>query len=232
MVTIRKIKPSGIHLLAAMGIALIAFMHGSAQTISYTKPLKDDKVNTWFDILGTFNHKLLVLKKFRSSYHISVYNEQMEWLENIDLPQIPEKAYEVEAIQLKDHLSIWYRESKGRITKWSALKVGFDGKPLGEPVLITSHETEFTDYKRYYYLTTSEDRMWVMATITRELKEDRYRFENLLFTQKLDSVKGSVHTLENVKETDFFTELFHFGLNLFTGNHNAHCNGHWQIPKT
>ncbi|MCU0387897.1 MAG: hypothetical protein MUE71_04765 [Chitinophagaceae bacterium] len=195
------------YLVFISGMFLLLWSHGKAQSVYYSQPVKDEKINTWFEILGRYDQKVLILKKLRSQYFISIYNDRMEWLENSALRDIPEKAYGIEVLPLKDFISIWYRETKGRITNWYAVKIGFDGKSLNGPRLMASKETSFSDFRPYFYLTASEDKSRAVATITQELKDNRYKISNLLLDQNLDSLHSAETILDDVDSKDYFTDF-------------------------
>lgn len=187
--------------------ALFSFFNGNTQTFTFSKPERDEKIKTGFEILGQFNQKIFILKKNKSKFFVSVYNTRMELEENVALNSIPERAVNLQVLYLKDYTTLWFRQTKGRTTKLLVLSLDKNGNPSGNPKQILSWNEQFSENKRSFYLTVSEDKMHIMVSIVQEIKEKKYHFRNLLLNHSLDSVRASETFLDGIHHHDFYSEF-------------------------
>ena len=187
--------------------ALFSFFNGNTQTFTFSKPERDAKIKNGFEILGKFNQKVFILKKNKSEFFVSVYNTRMELEENIALNSVPERAANLQVLKLKDYTTIWFRYTKGKSNKLLVLSLDKNGKTSGNPKQIISWTEQFSENKRSFYLTVSEDKMQIMVSIVHEIKEKKYHFKNLLLNHSLDSVRASETFLEGINHHDFYGEF-------------------------
>ena len=79
-------------------VFLLAVLNLSAQRIVYSEPDRDDSRSTNFEIIGRMNDHFLVYKNYRSSYNISVLDNDMKLVSKEELSFLPDRVVNVELL--------------------------------------------------------------------------------------------------------------------------------------
>ncbi|MEO5781961.1 MAG: hypothetical protein ABIQ07_01740, partial [Ginsengibacter sp.] len=177
------------------------------QQITYTEPEREDGRTLNFEIIGKVSGNFLVYKNIRSRHAISVYNNEMELKERVDLDFMPDKTLNADFIAYPDFAYIFYQYQKRNVLHCMAAKVDGNGKKMGEPVeLDTSQINVFADNK-IYNLAYSEDRQKIMIFKIQK-KYDRFNFKTLLFNSQLQQQHVSRIQMAYDDRKDIFSDFY------------------------
>src|SRR5436190_1321361 len=80
----------------------------NAQRIVYSEPDRTDQRTMSFDIAGKINNHYLIYKNNRSDNYVSVYDNEMKLIENVDLDFIPDKTMGTDIVTYKDFFYLFY----------------------------------------------------------------------------------------------------------------------------
>ncbi len=190
-------------------IALLGFLvHVNAQSIYYSLTNKDETKQVNFDIIGKYGEKVLIFKNLRTKSYISVYNPQMELIENVELPFIPNKVLEYDILPFPEFSYIFYQYQQKNVAYLMAVKIDNDGKPLTTPAEIDTTHINYNASKRVYSVIASEDKTKLMAFKINSRNEKQFIFETNLFTNELSGIHASKLFLDMNDEYDFLTDFY------------------------
>src|ERR1700759_3913630 len=113
-------------LLACFFFNLITFAC-LAQKIEYSEPDRDDIRSVDFDLVGKLNNHFLVYKHIRSSFTISVYDDEMKLVDKVNMDYVPDKIINSEIIPYRDYFYFIYQYQKRNIVNCMAARIGGDG---------------------------------------------------------------------------------------------------------
>jgi hypothetical protein len=195
------------------GILLTVMFSGAiscaqAQNIFYSETTKDETKQSNFDIIGKYGEKLLIFKNLRNASYISVYNPQMQLIENVELPFIPSKVLEYDILAFTDFSYIFYQYQQRNVAYLMAVKIDKDGKPLTTPAEIDTTHINYNASKRVYSVIASEDKSKLMAFKINSRDEKQFIFETNLFTAELSAIHATKLVLDMNDEFDFLTDFF------------------------
>ncbi len=178
-----------------------------AQRISYSKPEKDDTRSLIFEIIGKVGGNFLVYKNVRTNNAISVYDNDMELKDRVDLDFIPDRTFNVDFVAYPDFSYIIYQYQRRSIVYCMAAKIDGNGKKLGEPVqLDTTSLSVFADNKIYNTIYSEDKKQIVIYKIQK--KYDKFNFTTLLFNTALELQKKSRWVVPYEERRDVYNDFF------------------------
>ncbi len=185
---------------------MISGLH--AQSIFYTETQRDETKQSNFDIIGKYGDKLLIFKNLKNSSYISVYDQEMKLIENVDLSFIPSKVLEYDILPFPDFSYIFYQYQQKNIAYLMAVKIDKNGKPLTTPAEIDTTHINYSASKRVYSVIASEDKTKFMAFKINSKDQKKFVFETSLFNSDLSAIYTTKLFLDMNDEYDFLTDFF------------------------
>src|SRR5687767_4512724 len=187
--------------------SFILLIPAFAQRITYSLPEREDTRTLNFEIVGKIRGNFLIYKNIRTKNAISVYDNDMQLKERVDLDFIPDKTINVDFISYPDHAYIIYQYQKRSILYCMAAKLNGEGKQIGEPVqLDTTYISVFADNKIYTTIY-SEDRQHIMIFKIQK-KNDKFNFTTLLFNSQLQMQRKSRWVVPYDAHRDVYSDFF------------------------
>ena len=141
---------------------LLTFTSGFSQKITYSPLLKKETINTDFKIIGRNGNNFLIYKNNYRKQYITYYNEAMEYIEDVTLDDIPEKALNVEFLNQEDKLIVIYQYQKSKIVYCDALIISQDGKKISDPVNLDTTSIGYFSENNIYGTSFSEDKNLIL----------------------------------------------------------------------
>jgi hypothetical protein len=187
-------------------LCIVCFLAG-AQRITYSEPERVDDRDINFDILGKMNGNFLVYKNVRWKHAISIYNADMELNERVPLDFMPDRTFNVDFITYPDYSLMIYQYQKKSIVYCMGVKIGADGKPIGEPVQLDTTKIELAASNKIYTTVNSENKKHIMVFKIYK-KQERYNFVTCLFNDKLELQRKSRQQVPFDDRKDVYSEFF------------------------
>lgn len=180
----------------------------SAQQVWYSEPERSETRQTNFDIIGRYDDKVLVFKNNRNKSYISVYNEEMQLLNNVELDFIPNRIIEYDILPFNNFSFLFYQYQQRNIAYLMAVKIGPDGKPLTTPFELDTTVINYNANNRVYSVISSEDKTKMMAFKINSKDDKQLLFETNLYDENLGAIHASSLNLRMNDKFDFLTDFF------------------------
>lgn len=167
------------------------------QRILYSEPEKDDNRRLNFEIVGKVQGNVLIYKSNRARSWISVLDEDMQSLGNVELSYIPsvERNIQVDFVTYANYAWMIYQYQRKNIVYCMAAKLDGQGKRMGELIQIDSTHINYpTDYK-LYSVGASEDRKKIMVYKINSRDKELFKMTALLFNEQLNLLRQHVVTI-------------------------------------
>ena len=178
-----------------------------AQQITYTHPENEDVRSINFEIIGKVSGNFLVYKNIRARNTVSVYDNDMNLKEKVDLDFMTEKTINTDFIAYPDFAYIIYQYQKRSIIHCMAVKIDGNGKKINNPIeLDTTHIGIFSDNKIYTTIN-SEDKQKIMIYKIQK-KNEKFNFTTLLFNSELALQHTSRLEIPYDERKDVFSDFF------------------------
>ncbi len=177
------------------------------QRITYSLPERDDTRTLNFEIVGKISGNFLVYKNIRTKNALSVYDNDMQLKERVDLDFIPDRTINVDFINYPDYAYIIYQYQKRNILYCMGVRLNGEGKQIGEPVqLDTTYINVFADNKIYSTIY-SEDKKHIMIFKIQK-KNDKFNFTTLLFNPQLQVQHKSRWVVPYDDHRDVYSDFY------------------------
>jgi len=186
---------------------LLAVLNITAQRIVYSEPDRDDSRSTNFEIIGRMNDHFLVYKNYRSSYNISVLDNDMKLVSKEELSFLPDRVVNVELLTYKDFFYVFYQYQKRSIVYFMAAKMDANGKIEGNPMQLDTTSINFYASNKIYTLLYSEDKQKIVALKINSKNEKSYLITSVLFDQQLTQVNKTTITISMPDRGDFLSDF-------------------------
>lgn len=188
-------------------LVLILPLVGVCQQISYTEPEREDGRTLDFEIIGKVGGNFLVYKNIRNHNAVSVYDNNMDLKERVELDFMPDKTLNADFISFPDFAYIIYQYQKRNHLHCMAAKIDGSGKKIGEPLeLDTTQISTFADNK-IYNLAYSEDKQNIMIFKIQK-KNEKINFKTLLFNSQLQLQFTSRMQMPYDDRKDVFSDFY------------------------
>lgn len=149
-----------IMVVLMMMVGQISF--SQAPRITYAEPEREDSRRTEFDIIGKVNGNFLIYKNNRSSYAVSVYNEDMELKNSVKLDYLPDRLINVDFINYPEFVYMIYQYQRKNVVYCSAVKLDGEGKNMEPPFNLDTTELGFASSNKIYTTLFSDDKQRIM----------------------------------------------------------------------
>ncbi len=177
------------------------------QRISYSAPENDDARTLDFEIVGKVGGNYLVYKNIRNHYAISVYNNDMDLKERVELDFMPDKTLNADFIAYPDFAYVIYQYQKKNILHCMLAKIDGNAKKIGEPVELDTTQIGIFADNKIYNMVNSEDKQKIMIFKIQK-KYDVFNFVTLLFNNQLKLQHKSRMVLPFDERKDIFSEFY------------------------
>lgn len=197
-----------IRLLVASFLLII--LTASAQRITYSEPDHDDPRSINFEIVGKLGSNVLVYKNYRDQHFISVYDNDMKLLEKVKLDFISNshRVLNTDFLQYGDYAYMIYQYQRRSIMYCMAVKIGSNGKKMGEPVLLDSTDNvSFTTANKIYSVINSEDKQKLMIFKINTKNDKKHVLTTVLFDKDMHLIKRSQVHVPMPQRNDFLSEF-------------------------
>lgn len=194
-----------------LSITLLLFsflsVHALGEKIYYSEPDKNELRQTEFEIIGKYNNNILVYKNARNENYVSVYDNEMKLVENLPLPNMPDKIINVDIIAYPDFSYLIYQHQKKNIVYCMMLKLGTDGKSLTQPIELDTTQVSSGAKDRVYSINTSDDKENILVFKVNSRDEKKYIFKTLLYSKDMTLRHIGRTFLHMNDRNDFLTEF-------------------------
>jgi hypothetical protein len=102
-----------------------------AQKVTFSEPVREDTRDINFEVIGKVNNHILIFKNVRWKYAISLYDEDMKFIEKVPLDFMPEKTYNVDYAYVGDRIHMVYQVQKRGVVYCYAATLDQNAKPIG-----------------------------------------------------------------------------------------------------
>ena len=193
----------------AVSVSFLFFvcLLASAQKITYSEPDRDDVRSVDFDLVGKVNNHYLVYKHIRSSYTISVMDNDMKLISKEKMDFLPDRLINSDIIAYRDYFYFIYQYQKRNIVNCAAAKINDNGKIIGEPIILDTTQISFFASNKIYNLLYSEDKQKIAIYKINSKNEDNYIFKMHLFDAQLNSITTYNTGIAMQAHNDFLTEF-------------------------
>jgi hypothetical protein len=188
---------------------LLSFMpHASAQSIFYSEPLKEETKQSNFDIIGRYGDNVLIFKNLKSKNYISVYDAQMQLVEQVELPFMPPRLLEYDILSFPDHSYIFYQYQQRNVAYLMVVKIGNNGRPTTSAIELDTTHINYNASRRVYSVIASEDKSKFMAFKINSRDERKFIFETKMYSPQLEAMGAYKLDLVMNDRYDFLTDFF------------------------
>ena len=113
-----------------------------------------------------------------------------EYIEDVTLDDIPEKALNVEFLNQKDKLVVIYQYQKSKIVYCDAFIISQDGKKISDPVNLDTTSIGYFSENNIYGTSFSEDKNLILI-YKQNIKNGTITLATKLFDQQLNLLESS-----------------------------------------
>ena len=175
-----------------------------AQQITYSQPIQGQLARSLnFEIIGKVENNYLVYKNIRGKNLVTVYDDDMKLVNEVNLSVMPDKTLNVDFIAFPDYVWLVYQYQQRDIVYCKALKLNGEGKLLSDPIEIDTTSINYFADNKIYSTIKSEDKNMVMIYKIQK-KSDFFNFTTLLF----DSNMHLVHRSRIVSDFEYRKNVF------------------------
>ncbi len=166
----------------------------SAQKIVYSSYDKDDTKRMNFEIAGKINGNFLIYKNLRNKNRISVLDNDMKEIANVDQDYVPDndKMINVDFFPYQDFCYMIYQYQKKNVVYCMASKIDGMGRKIGDVIEMDTTHLGFAANNKIYTVLSSEDKSKVIVFKINSRNKKMFLMTTLLFDNKLDLMKRSV----------------------------------------
>jgi hypothetical protein len=189
--------------------ALLILWSGAlmAQKVTYTEPEKDDYKSTEFEIIGKVQGNILVYKSDRGNYVMSVYDNDLQLKERVDLDFLPKKLISVDFVAYPNKTYMVYQFQRRDAVYSFCATLNGDGKVMGNPVMVDSTRIGFyAKEAKVYSVEVSEDKSKILVYKINQDKENTNVFYTFLYDADFNLINNSRLSLPMDKK--FFLNNF------------------------
>jgi len=178
-----------------------------SQHITYSEPDREDARSVDFEIIGKVSGNFLVYKNIRSKYMVSVYDNDMNLKDKVDLDFMPDKIINADFIAYPEFAYIIYQFQKRSIIHCMAVKIDGNGKNVGNPVELDTTHIGFFAVNKIYNMVNSEDRKKIMIYKIQK-KYDKFDFATVLYNSDLVLLHRSRLQYDYDEHRDAYSDFF------------------------
>ncbi|MEY2587773.1 MAG: hypothetical protein RLY11_1622 [Bacteroidota bacterium] len=192
--------------ILAVGLIFLLSV-AQAQKIDYSLVDKDDFKEMSFEIIGKLNGNILVYKNFRSHHAITIYDNEMQQKNRIDLTFLPDKVINVDFIAYNDFAYMFYQYQKKNTVYSSVIKLNGEGKMMTDPVDLDTTQVGNSTENKVYTIVNSDDKKKIILFKIKRDSERNYYFTTILYDQQLQKIKKTNFAIESSDKDVVFTDF-------------------------
>ena len=183
---------------------------GYSQRIIYSSPGKDDTRRMNFEIAGKVGGNFLIYKNIRNANSISVYDNDMNEIANVEQDYLPEndKLINVDLFPYPDFCYVLYQYQKKNVVYCMAVKVDAMGKKISELIQLDTSHINFATNNKIYTAIVSEDKSKIAVFKINSKNRKLYTISTLLFDLQLGLKRKDRMTLKMEERNDYLGEFF------------------------
>lgn len=187
-------------------LPISCFLGASAQKITYSDILKNDRKDMNFEILGKFAGNFLVYKNYQQMPFITVYDNNMLLKENVELDFIKNRILNIDFVNYPGKLLLFYQYQKGNTVYCNAATLGPDAKLSGGVVTLDTTKINFFADNKFYGLSYSEDKKKILLYKTVK-KDRRLNMVTKVFTDDLQMLDSARQIFEYDDRRETYKDL-------------------------
>jgi hypothetical protein len=200
---VMKIRLFVLGLLLFAGIGLKA----QAPRVLYSEPEKEDTRRTNFEVIGKIGNDYLVYKNNRSSNVLSVYNNEMQLKERVDLDFMPDKLINMDYITYPDKVLIFYQYQRKRVVYCDYIEIGAGGKPVGIPVTLDTTEVNYASNNKIYTVINSDDKQKLMLFKVNSSNPKKFFVTSFLYNSQLELLMRNLSQVDMDEKNEYFSDF-------------------------
>ena len=162
-----------------------------AQKVTYAEPDREDFRQMQFEILGKMKGNFLVYKNYRSSHFVTVYDNDMKQKAKEQLDFMPDRTINEDFVNYSDYSLLIYQHQKRGIVYCMGVKIGPDGKKMGEPVELDTTQIGVFGDNKIYTTVVSEDKQKILVFKIKGKNKDKLTITAMLFNPQMQLVDKS-----------------------------------------
>lgn len=178
----------------------------SAQQITWSDYNREDTKDINFEIIGKMNGNFLVYKNLRWKHSITLYSNDLQTQEKNELTFMPDKTLNVDFVPYADHFYMVYQHQKKGILYCMGVKMGADGKNIGEPFEMDTTRIGFLSDNKIYSTFLSEDKKKVLVYKIQK-RADKIHLTTLLYDNQLQLIKRSRNSMNFDDRREMLNDL-------------------------
>jgi hypothetical protein len=179
----------------------------NAQQISYSQPEPDDIRTLDFEIIGKVSGNFLVYKNLRNKFAISIYDNDMQSKDKVDMDFMPDKAINVDFVAFPNYAYVIYQFQKRNVLHCMAAEINGTGRLIKPPFELDTTRLNFFADNKIYNTIFSEDKSKIMVYKIQK-RNDKFNFKTLLFDDSLRLLHTSTIETPFVDHVDGFSDFF------------------------
>ncbi len=179
----------------------------SAQQIAYSEPDRNDNKRTNFEIIGKLGENVLVYKNNRNDFQLSVYDNAMKLVRNVDLNPERERWINVDFIPYADVAWMIYQYQQKNIVYCMAVKIDGEGKLLHKPLELDTTRIGWAATNKIYTTVYSDDKKQIMVFKINSRNPKNFLFTTLLFDENLHPRYRHQLSIPMEERNDYFTDF-------------------------
>jgi hypothetical protein len=193
--------------LRLLGLLLFLPLFMQGQHISYSEPETDDSRKTDFEIIGRVNGNILVFKNNRTDNAISIYGPDMNLIERVNLPFLPEKFTNIDFVQYPDFFYMLCEFQKKNIVHLVAYRMNGQAQQMSEPVEMDTTLVNGSNSTKIYTNIYSEDKQKIMAIKINTRNPKTFIFTSFLFDKNLELLDRHRISMQVQDHADYFSNF-------------------------
>lgn len=187
--------------------SLIAASAAQAQRIFYTEPEREDSKRTNFEIIGRLGDNYLIFKNNRADNAISVYAPDMKLVKREVQDYMPDRVINVDFVPYQQHAWMIFQHQKKNIVYCEGVKIGADGKKIGEVMTLDTTQVNFNADDKLYTTLVSEDKKKIMVLKINSKNPKNFVFTTVLMNDQLRWEDKRQIQMKMEEKNDYFTDF-------------------------
>jgi hypothetical protein len=181
-------------------LSSLTFFAKGQQRLFYDNPDPGDKPNTRFQIIGKVGGQILIYKEYRRESFISVYDTQMQEIDQHALRFLPKIIFGVTFINYFDFCYLIYQYQDMHRLYCSAIKIDSMGNKTSDAILLNSVKIRYYTSTGVFQNIVSDNKKYLMC-ILGIVGHDHltYQFLSKLFDSHLQ-LKSANHFMVQLDE--------------------------------
>ncbi len=196
-----------LHRYILIALFSLCYISSQSQTIAYTEPDKNDTRNLDFEIVGKLDNHYLIFKNNRSSYTVSVYDDDMKQVSSVKLDFLPTRTISTDVWAYHNFFYIFYQYQKRNVVYCMAAKLNGDGKLMEDVKELDTTVINMFMNNKVYSLLYSEDKQKIALVKINTKNPDFNQVTEVLLDNNLNLLKKAVMNIDTPERNNYLTEF-------------------------